>query len=89
MHILKEHKANVFYHDPFIPQIPQTRGHPELGGMTSQDLKSLDKYDVAIITTDHTNVDYEAICKAVPLVVDTRNATVDIFEKYKDVIVKA
>ena len=89
IHILKEHHANVFYHDPFIPQIPQTRGHPELGGMISQDLTALEKYDVAIITTDHTDVDYEAICKTVPLVVDTRNATASIFDKYKDVIVKA
>jgi len=89
IHTLKEHGANVFYHDPYIPQIPQTRGHPELGGMVSQDLDVLDKYDVAIITTDHTNVDYEAICKAVPLVVDTRNATASIYDNYKDVIVKA
>ena len=32
-------------------------------------------YDCAIITTDHKGIDYAAIVKDFPLVVDTRNAT--------------
>lgn len=91
IHILKEHGANVSYYDPFIPEIPSTREHPEFAGMKSAEwsVKSLKTYDAAIIATDHTNVDYEALCKHIPLVVDTRNATSEIFETFKDTIVKA
>ena len=31
--------------------------------------------DVVVITTDHTNFDYEAIVRNAKVVIDTRNAT--------------
>ena len=40
--------------------------------LTESMLKSI---DVALITTDHTNFDYQFIVDHAPLVVDTRNAT--------------
>jgi len=91
IHHLKEHGANVSYYDPFIPEIPETREHPEFTGMASVtwSKSALKNFDAAIIATDHTDVDYEALCENVPLVVDTRNATKVCAEKYKDKIVKA
>jgi UDP-N-acetyl-D-glucosamine dehydrogenase len=32
-------------------------------------------FDCAVIATDHSSYDYQAIVEASPLVVDTRNAT--------------
>ena len=89
--VLKEHGANVTYYDPFIPEIPNTREHPEFAGMASIEwsVENLKRFDAAIIATDHTNVDYAALCENIPLVVDTRNATSGCFSEYADKIVKA
>ena len=91
IHILKEHGAEVHYHDPFIPVIPETREHPEFAGMKSVELNADDikSFDAAVIATDHTNVDYRMICESIALIIDTRNATSAIFDKFSDVIVKA
>ena len=85
--ILKAHGAEVSYFDPMIPEIPVTREHPEFAGMTSA--TSFDGYDAAIIATAHSGVDYDVLCKAVPLVIDTRNATSEIADRFPDRIVKA
>lgn len=91
IHILKEHGAEVSYFDPLISQIPATREYPEFAGMKSITFsaKNINTFDAAIIATDHTNVDYDSLCKLVPLVIDTRNATRDIYDLYADKIVKA
>nr|WP_017931908.1 nucleotide sugar dehydrogenase [Robiginitomaculum antarcticum] len=85
--LLKSHGANVSYYDPFIPTIPMTREHPEFAGMESAD--GFDGFDAAIIATAHTDVDYSALCKAIPLVLDTRNATAGLPEDSRGNVVKA
>lgn len=91
IHILQEHGADVHYFDPYIPEIPMTREHPEFSGMESVtfDKDTLSKFDAAIIATDHTNVDYDLLCGTIDLVIDTRNATAAIAKKYPNVIIKA
>jgi UDP-N-acetyl-D-glucosamine dehydrogenase len=77
MDMLEKRGATVEYHDPYVPAIPRTRRYPHLSGRHSLDLKSpeIGTQDAAVIVTDHDNVGYEALVAAVPLVVDTRNAT--------------
>ena len=72
--------ATVDYYDPFVPQIPMTRDHAPLAGRQSVEwqLDQFSKYDAALICTDHDGIDYDALVDAVPLVVDTRNATRDV-----------
>lgn len=91
IHVLQEHGAEVTYHDPMIAVVPTTREHPEYAGWESVDLtaENLADYDAVVIATDHTDVDYVLLCESVPLVLDTRNATSDIYARYPDVIVKA
>lgn len=91
IHILKQHGADVSYHDPFIPKIPETREYPDFIGMKSIKLTaaSVQTFDAAIIATDHTGVNYKMICKSIDLVIDTRNATSEIFKEFSSVIVKA
>jgi len=91
IHILKEHGAEVHYYDPFIPEIPATREHPEFAGMKSIELtaETAKSFDAAIIATAHSNVDYKLMCQSIALVMDTRNATADLFEVFSEVIVKA
>jgi len=91
IHILQEHGAEVKYHDPMIPMIPVTREHPEYAGWESVKISetTLSAYDAVVIATNHTHVDYNLICSVVPLIIDTRNATSEIFHNYSDKIVKA
>lgn len=87
IHLLKEHGAEVSYFDPFISEVPMTREHPEFAGMKS--VANFEGFDCAVIATAHSDVDYDKLCSTIPLVVDTRNATADLTDKYPDTLVKA
>lgn len=89
--LLKENGAEVVYHDPFIPTIPLMHEHPEFAGEQSVDLtpELLASVDAAIITTNHSGVDYDALVAGVPIALDTRNALHALAEKYPKKIFKA
>ena len=76
MELLEARHAQVHYFDPFIPEIPRTRDHPEFAGRTSIafDPTILAQYDAALIATDHDCVDYQMLVDRSRLVIDTRNA---------------
>jgi UDP-N-acetyl-D-glucosamine dehydrogenase len=68
--------AKVDYHDPHVPVAKPMREH-NITHMKSVPLtaENLRKYDCVLISTDHSAVDYDLVCKHAALVVDTRNAT--------------
>jgi UDP-N-acetyl-D-glucosamine dehydrogenase len=88
--LLRERGAAVGYYDPYIPEIRTAREHADLSGMRSIEwsAENLETYDAALICTDHDGVDYEALVRNCPLVVDTRNATRAIHD-LRERIVKA
>jgi UDP-N-acetyl-D-glucosamine dehydrogenase len=47
---------------------------------------TLKKYDIVVITTDHTCFDYDMIVKNAKVVIDTRNATKKIRGSKKNVV---
>jgi UDP-N-acetyl-D-glucosamine dehydrogenase len=70
--------ALVEYFDPWIPEVPQTRAHPQLAGRKSIDWRPqafAGAFDAALIVTDHDKVDYAELVASIDLIVDTRNAT--------------
>ena len=71
--LLRERGAIVAYNDPYFPTVGRGR-HYDLN-MTSAPLDDLAQYDAAVIVTDHSSYDYQAIVERSQLVVDTRNAT--------------
>jgi UDP-N-acetyl-D-glucosamine dehydrogenase len=75
MELLAKRGAKVEYHDPFVPEMPETRQHPELAGMCSVALApaALAAADLALICTDHDAVDYRLLLEHCRLVIDTRN----------------
>jgi UDP-N-acetyl-D-glucosamine dehydrogenase len=89
--MLRERGAHVDFYDPLVPTVPYTRDHPELAGESSISftVENLRRYDCVLISTDHDAVDYDLLVREVPLVVDTRNATRDVFDRYPGKIVKA
>ena len=73
---LLDRGAEVDYLDPYIPTVPPTRHHPRLTGRQSVawNEETLGGYDLALVATAHTKVDYARLCELVPAVVDTRDA---------------
>jgi len=71
--LLEERGAKISYHDPYVPQlqIEDGRGYRR-SALTD---KNLAASDLVLIVTDHTEYDYDAIVRASPVVLDTRNAT--------------
>ncbi|KAF0110106.1 MAG: UDP-N-acetyl-D-glucosamine dehydrogenase [Rhodospirillaceae bacterium] len=90
MTLLRTRGAGVAYFDPLVPVIRPNREHPECAGMhcIPWTPESLAGFDAALICTDHDGVDYAELVRYSHLVVDTRNATCDVFE-YRERIVKA
>jgi UDP-N-acetyl-D-glucosamine dehydrogenase len=76
MELVEARGGTVVYHDPYVPEIPRSREHPEFAGRRSLalDRKTLRGVDVALICTDHDGVDYRSVVEHCPLVIDTRNA---------------
>ncbi len=73
--LLLERKAHVSYCDPHVPNLPKMRSF-NVPDMASEQLtpEYLNSLDCAIIATDHSDFDYQAIGDFAPIVVDTRNA---------------
>jgi UDP-N-acetyl-D-glucosamine dehydrogenase len=73
--LLEKRGAKVAFHDPHVPEIHQTREHPEFSGRRSVvlDAETLVSHDAILVATDHDAVDYGLIARHARLVVDTRN----------------
>jgi UDP-N-acetyl-D-glucosamine dehydrogenase len=76
MELVEARGGTTVYHDPYVPEIPSSRDHPEFAGRRSLPLDQtmLQGVDVALICTDHDGVDYRSVVEHCPLVIDTRNA---------------
>ncbi|MCK5113523.1 MAG: nucleotide sugar dehydrogenase [Phycisphaerae bacterium] len=76
--LMQERGAKVDYNDPHCPRTHKMREYDLK--MTSKPLtaKMLKSYDVVVISTAHSKYDYKFIVKNSQLVIDTRNATVNV-----------
>ena len=74
--LLLQRGASVDFHDPHVDEIPPTREHASLAGRRSVAVsaRTLAKFDVILISTDHDDIDYGLISREAKLVIDTRNA---------------
>jgi UDP-N-acetyl-D-glucosamine dehydrogenase len=73
--LLQEKGAKVSYHDPYVPMI-EDDGHTPLKELPMRSVpltdQQLQTVDLALIVTDHKDVDYGRVLSLAPLVVDTR-----------------
>ncbi len=88
MELITEKGGEVDYHDPYIPQLRETRHYRFRKNSVELTAETLQSYDAVLISTDHSVFDYEFIVKHARLVIDTRNATRNIQEG-REKIVKA
>jgi UDP-N-acetyl-D-glucosamine dehydrogenase len=70
--LLEDRGATVCYHDPYCPSFKRDGGEVESMPLTAELLQSL---DAVVITTAHSNVDYQFVVDNAKLVIDSRNAT--------------
>ncbi len=76
MDLLTDNGADVSYYDPYIPVITPTREHPHWTGTRSVQWtqESISSFDLVLISTAHSNVDYAELSTWSQLILDTRNA---------------
>src|SRR5207253_10534845 len=70
--LLEEEGAQVIYHDPYVPSFEEHGLAMDSVPLTDEVLADV---NMAIITADHSSVDYAYVVSRVPHVLDTRNAT--------------
>jgi UDP-N-acetyl-D-glucosamine dehydrogenase len=86
--LLNEQGAEVEYHDPFVPKIEKGHGFNFEMSSVSIDGDRIGNYDVVLVATDHTGLDYAGIVEKAKLVIDTRNVTQGMTQ-HKEKILKA
>jgi UDP-N-acetyl-D-glucosamine dehydrogenase len=70
--LLRAHGAEVSYHDPHVPELPDQ-------GLTSRPLdEAAADADVAVIVTAHPEVDYDGLVARAALTVDLRGVTAGV-----------
>lgn len=74
---LEKTGAVVLYNDPFIPEFKHNGKQYKSIEITKE---SIADADIVIITTDHSDYDYNFITENAKVVFDTRNATKDVTE---------
>jgi UDP-N-acetyl-D-glucosamine dehydrogenase len=87
MDLLLKKGAVVNYNDPHIPTLPLMRHYPHLH-MSSKQLTAdfVRSQDCLVIVTDHSAYDWAWILEHASLVVDTRNATRNVRDRYNSVV---
>jgi len=76
--VFKKRGAQVSYHDPIVPYLKFPRLNLKSLPLSPS---SLNKFDCAVIATDHSNLDYDLILRNARVIFDTRNAYKGKFNK--------
>lgn len=69
--------CKVDYNDPYVPRLYKMRKYNYTMKSVKLTAENLKKYDLVVLSTDHTDYDYKFIYKNANLILDSRNA----FEK--------
>jgi UDP-N-acetyl-D-glucosamine dehydrogenase len=74
--LLEQRGAKVAYHDPYVPVIKPTREHSQFAGRRSivWNRAAIESFDLVVIATNHTCVNYDELIDWAHCIVDTRNA---------------
>ena len=80
MELLSNRGAEVEYYDPYVPTIGRTREHSQWAGKRSVnwDETTIGSFDLILVATNHSTVNYQELGKWARCIVDTRNAMASI-----------
>ncbi len=82
--LLEDNVRKLHYNDPWVPEVQVNGKKLKSRKLTPALLESM---DCVVITTDHSDYDYNMIIKHAKVVIDTRNATKGVKGKKKHVTV--
>ncbi|MCC7493558.1 MAG: nucleotide sugar dehydrogenase [Fimbriimonadaceae bacterium] len=71
LELLEERAAELFYHDPYVPEVRAEGHHWQRSELTEPLLRAV---DCVVVVTDHRAYDWDWIRRHARLLVDTRNA---------------
>jgi UDP-N-acetyl-D-glucosamine dehydrogenase len=76
MDLLCERGAIVDYYDPYVPVIKPTREHSQFAGRKSVEWNraTIENFDLVLVATNHSCVNYQELGDWAHCIVDTRNA---------------
>jgi UDP-N-acetyl-D-glucosamine dehydrogenase len=80
LNLLQERGADVAYFDPHVPVIRPTREHSHWAGMKSipWNRETVSGFDLVLISTAHSAVDYRQLAEWAHCIVDTRNVMANV-----------
>lgn len=81
----KKNVEKIDYYDPYVKEVRKTRQYDKPISSIEFSSEKLKEYDVAIIVTDHSNIDYKKIYDCIPLIIDTRN----VYKENSPKVIKA
>ena len=70
--------AEVDFNDPYVPKLYKMRKYDYTMESVELSAEKLKEYDLVVLSTDHSDYDYQFIADNSRLILDTRNA----FEKH-------
>ena len=70
---LKSYGANVQFFDPYITEY-KYKGKLYSDGLKELSDETIKNSDLIVVTTNHSKLDYERICKLSKRIFDTKNA---------------
>jgi UDP-N-acetyl-D-glucosamine dehydrogenase len=76
MDLLSQRGAELEYYDPYVPMIKATREHSHWAGKKSIEWgrATIESFDLVLIATNHSCVNYQELANWAHCIVDTRNA---------------
>ena len=76
MDLLSDRGAELEYYDPYVPMIKSTREHSHWAGKKSVkwDRATIESFDLVLVATNHSCVNYQELADWAQCIVDTRNA---------------
>jgi UDP-N-acetyl-D-glucosamine dehydrogenase len=76
MNLLSRRGARVEYYDPYVPVVRPTREHPQFAGIKSiaWTRNTIQNFDLVLVATNHSCVNYQELADWAHCIVDTRNA---------------
>jgi len=80
MRLLIESGATVEFYDPYVSVIKPTREHPQFAGKKSVEWSraTVENFDVVLIATNHSALNYQELGTWARCIVDTRNAMASV-----------
>jgi UDP-N-acetyl-D-glucosamine dehydrogenase len=84
LHLFEQDGAIVDYHDPHVPSMREDDGRLRHSILLRE--KTLADAACVVITTDHSDIDWDFVARHAALIVDARNATQNVTRNRENIV---